>query len=117
MSSYRWKVVLLALTLSLGVTGLALSDYKKCIHAQGGGTDTLSRCEWPNDEGKRETETVYDGWCDTTTSRYDDCTEDAGTKQVEPRKYECVRYGAGDYRWDQIGYGDVVDADDCLDDD
>lgn len=117
MSSYRWKVVLLALTLSLGTTGLVFGTYLKCIHATGGGTDSLSECRYVGDIGKRETETVYDGWCDSPTSANDHCTEDAGTKQVEPRRYECVAVDQYNRAWDQIGYGDVVEADDCLDDD
>ena len=73
MSTYRWKVVLLALILSLGVTALVLGNYKECIHATGGGTDSLSDCQSAGDVGKRETETVYDGWCDSTSSQYDYC--------------------------------------------
>lgn len=54
-------------------------------------------------------EKVYDGSCEYDATA-DSCEEDAGTKQITPRMYECVWF----YWW-FIGYGNPVDASDCRD--
>ena len=107
MRSYRCKAVLLTLTLLLGVTGVALSCYE-CVHAHGGGTGSLPWCG-PLNWGDLALEEVYDGSCEYDATA-GSCEEDAGTKQITFRMYECI----WPY-WRHIGYGPTVDASDCRD--
>ena len=108
MRSYRGKIVLLTLALLLGATGVALSCYE-CVHAHGGGTGSLPRCG-PFDMGTLATEEVHDGSCEYEATA-GSCEEDAGTKEITPRIYQCI----WPFSWFHIGYGPTVDASDCRD--
>ena len=107
MHSCRCKTVLLTLALLLGATGVAFSYYK-CVHAHGGGTAGLPPCG-PWNWGYKALEEAHDGFCEYDPTA-DSCEEDAGTKEITLRMYECVVL-----TWWHIGYGPTVDASDCRD--
>ena len=108
MCSYRCKAVLLMLTLLFGVTSVAFGYYK-CVHAHGGGTGSLPPCG-PWNWGYRALEEAHDGFCEYDPTA-GSCEEDAGTKEITLRMYECMPI----MLWCHIGYGPTVDASDCRD--